>query len=286
MIMNGKTIRKRLDSLYEKAPGIALGAKDKWVVFSDLHLGDGGAGDDFRINDDLFSHVLEKHYGPENFSLILNGDVEELLRYRRQAITHAWKRIYRILEIFQQQKRLMKIFGNHDYELHLPKRRPRRIPVQETVKLDFRGWTIFVLHGHQASWFLELFRFLVIVSLRFLARPLRIRNYSVARSSRKKFAVERAIRETGCTIAPSLWFPACSIRDAPSAKKGSPPSRLMRAASAWFIGQTEIGTHARLRAVGPRPRLRTRPPFSGWFCRKKLLIISSLESGFSRSLTP
>jgi hypothetical protein len=200
MIMNGKTIRKRLDSLYEKAPGIALGAKDKWVVFSDLHLGDGGAGDDFRINDDLFSHVLEKHYGPENFSLILNGDVEELLR--------------------------------------------------------------------------------------FLARPLRIRNYSVARSSRKKFAVERAIRETGCTIAPSLWFPACSIRDAPSARKGSPPSRLMKAASAWFIGQTEIGTHARLRAVGPRPRLRTRPPFSGWFCRKKLLIISSLESGFSRSLTP
>ena len=185
----------RLESLYENAPSISLSAKDKWVVFSDLHMGDGGAGDDFRINADLFSHTLEKHYGPENFGLILNGDVEELLRYRRQAIAHSWKRIYRLLDAFRQQKRLIKIFGNHDYELNLPNRRPRRIPVQETVKFDFHGQTLFVLHGHQASWFLELFRFLVAMSLRFLARPLRIRNYSVARSSRKKFAVERRVYE-------------------------------------------------------------------------------------------
>jgi len=163
------------------------------VVFSDLHMGDGGGGDDFRINADLFSYALEECYGPGNFGLILNGDVEELLRYSRRAIARAWKRIYRQMESFRQRGRLIKVFGNHDYELNLPGRRPRRLPVQEAVKLEFGGQTIFILHGHQASWFLELFRFLVAMSLRFLARPLRIRNYSVARSSRKKFAVERRV---------------------------------------------------------------------------------------------
>ncbi len=63
------------------------------------------------------------------------------------------------------------------------------------MKFGFHGQTIFILHGYQASFFLELFRFLIALSLRFLAQPLHIRNYSVARSSSKKFAIEKKIYE-------------------------------------------------------------------------------------------
>ncbi len=89
--MGSKKIQKRLASLYETAPTVPLSEREKWVIVSDLHMGNGKGGDDFRINADLFANALEKHYLRHGFGLVLNGDVEELLRFSRKAIARSRK---------------------------------------------------------------------------------------------------------------------------------------------------------------------------------------------------
>lgn len=53
----------------------------KFVVFSDIHITEIGNRQDFfaRTNKALYLDLLATFYSPENFSLIENGDVEELL---------------------------------------------------------------------------------------------------------------------------------------------------------------------------------------------------------------
>jgi len=53
----------------------------KFVVFSDIHITEIGNRQDFfaRKNKDLYLDLLATYYSPEGFSLIENGDVEELL---------------------------------------------------------------------------------------------------------------------------------------------------------------------------------------------------------------
>ena len=48
---------------------------------SDLHLGDGGPRDDFRPNAELVHDVLRDYYLEAGYSLVLNGDIEELQRF-------------------------------------------------------------------------------------------------------------------------------------------------------------------------------------------------------------
>lgn len=58
-----------------------LPAAGRHVVFSDIHITDKGNRQDFfdRANKALYLDVLRSHYSPGEFTLIENGDVEELL---------------------------------------------------------------------------------------------------------------------------------------------------------------------------------------------------------------
>lgn len=180
---------RKLDRLYEKAPVLHLGADDKLVVFSDLHLGDGGADDDFRKNADLFLAVLRGRYLEEKFTLVLNGDIEELARFRLKRIRARWKDVYRAWEEFAARGALFKLVGNH--ELTLLRHRDLPFPVSEALKIRLGGKSLFVAHGHQTSHLNWAFQTLGILFLRWLLRPLRIGNYTVAHSSRRRFRVER-----------------------------------------------------------------------------------------------
>jgi UDP-2,3-diacylglucosamine pyrophosphatase LpxH len=180
--------------LAEGAPVRRLSRGEKVVVFSDLHLGDGGRRDDFLPNAELLTGALRRYYLPDRYTLVLNGDVEELQRFHLPKIRRQWAGFYELLGEFARRGRLERLVGNHDAELALlddPYPAPRLL---ESLRLVLGGGeSLLLFHGHQASYLQTRFLGLVAVLLRYVANPLGIRNWSVARASRRRFRVERRV---------------------------------------------------------------------------------------------
>ena len=186
-------LSQKLDRLFKKAPVLQLQAEDKLVIFSDLHLGDGGGNDDFKKNGDLFLAAMRRYYLEKRFTLVLNGDIEELARFRLKRITARWAEVYRVWAEFAARGSLVKLVGNHDLVLLRRHARDLPFPVSEALKICLGDKSLFVLHGHQTSHLNWFFQNLGILFLRWLLRPLGIGNYTVAHSSRRRFHVEQRV---------------------------------------------------------------------------------------------
>ncbi|GAB1484374.1 metallophosphoesterase family protein [Treponema sp.] len=171
------------------APVLKLKDKDKVLVISDFHMGDGGRLDDLRRNGDLLIDILEKRYLAEGWYLVLNGDIEELQRYRLHNIRRHWKKLYDIFDRFNERGLLYKIVGNHDEDLKDEPNYPYKL--YDALKIETNELPIFVFHGHQASQMYSKYNGLVRASLRYLFSPLGIRNISSARSPSRRFHVEK-----------------------------------------------------------------------------------------------
>jgi UDP-2,3-diacylglucosamine pyrophosphatase LpxH len=185
---------KTLEKLFANTPNINISDNDELVIFSDLHMGNGSKIDDFLHNGLLFQRIIEDYYEKKNFTLILNGDIEELQRFNLKSVTKRWKEIYEIFKRFYNRRSLFKLVGNHDYELFLPKKTPDDIPIREAVKLRYNDQSIFIFHGHQAGHKINrCIHRLILIILRFFANTLRITNYSVAHNKRKKFGIEKRV---------------------------------------------------------------------------------------------
>lgn len=182
---------KTLEELFNSSKELSIDQESKIVIFSDLHMGNGRSLDDFRPNAHLFEHALQEYYIQNGFQLILNGDVEELHRYSLQEIRSAWSHIYALFDLLHREKRLYKIYGNHDSKLFALPGEDLRYPLLASLKLDYHGHKLFFFHGHQASFFYEKFNELMGLLLRVFAKPLRIRNYSVAHNKEKAFTIEK-----------------------------------------------------------------------------------------------
>lgn len=191
MKITSKIVYQNLDKLFQAAPTIKLKKKDKWVIFSDLHMGDGGSTDDFKRNSGLFQVALKDYYLKQDFGLILNGDVEELQRFRLKKIMAKWQSVYAILDQFHAAGKLIKTIGNHDLELSLMKELPMPYQHYETFKFNYKGDHIFIFHGHQASKKFQQHNKLIGFLLKYFANPLGIKNYSVAHSSTKQYNIEK-----------------------------------------------------------------------------------------------
>lgn len=191
MDMLTRKMQNKLGRLLRAAPELVPGVDHRLVIFSDLHLGDGGGNDDFKKNADLFLAVLRRRYLQENFTLILNGDIEELALFPLKRIMASWGDIYRAWAEFAGRGALIKLVGNHD--LGLLRHRPRALPfpVIEALKIRLNDKSLFVVHGHQTSHLNWAFQTLGILFLRWLLHPLGFGNYTVAQSSRRRFRVER-----------------------------------------------------------------------------------------------
>ena len=183
--------QQNLRRLFEQTPEEPLPPKRRIVIFSDLHIGNGGPNDDFRTNAELFLEVLRSYYLEREYGLILNGDVEELQRFRLPDITSRWRDVYEVFDQFEQQDRLRRLVGNHDMDLLINTN--HRFCVENALRLRYHGNTIFLFHGHQTSRAFERYNRLVGVGLRVFANPLRITNFSVARDSRKRFRAEEEV---------------------------------------------------------------------------------------------
>ena len=191
MKITNKIVYKNLDELFDKSEIIPLSETDKYVIFSDLHMGDGSSTDDFKDNSSLFIKALEEYYFERNFSLILNGDVEELQRFSLKKITKQWPEVYHAFDKFHEKGRLIKTFGNHDLEL--PVYHAEKFPYKllEAFRLQYKDDFIFFFHGHQASKKFQQHNKLIGFTLKYLADPLGIKNYSVAHDSMKQYKIEK-----------------------------------------------------------------------------------------------
>jgi UDP-2,3-diacylglucosamine pyrophosphatase LpxH len=187
------TIRDTLDDLFASAPRVTLSPKDRIVIFSDLHVGDGGPRDDFRRNADLVQEVLRGHYLSKGYALVLNGDIEELQRFRLSAIQSRWRELFSLFQEFHRKTALYKLVGNHDEALRSFERGPGEPPLLDALRLSYHDDTLFLFHGHQATIFFERFNDLSGFFLRYFANSLRIPNFPVMYESRKKYRTEHRV---------------------------------------------------------------------------------------------
>ncbi len=188
-----KLIYSQLDELYDSSEKLVCDQSSKYVIFSDLHMGDGSAKDDFRQNSELFKTAIEGYYLKKDFNLILNGDVEELQRFSFKKIEKKWSAVYDVFRKFDEKGNLFKLIGNHDIALCLPNKNESRFKIHHGLTLQSEEGDILIFHGHQASMAYKRLNKIVGYTLRYLANPLRIKNYSVSHSSRKQYTIERRV---------------------------------------------------------------------------------------------
>ena len=190
--MKKSSIEQNLCSLFKETVETTLNTKDKIVIFSDLHLGDGGKGDEFKKNSKLFKRILKKYYLKNEYKLVLNGDIEELQKFSLHKINKQWKKIYNLFKKFEKNDRLYKIIGNHDYDL-FNKKNTHPFKILPALKLNYKNNILFIFHGYQADYFVEKFNTLLGYVIRYIFKPLGIKNYSTAYDSKKKFKVEKNV---------------------------------------------------------------------------------------------
>jgi UDP-2,3-diacylglucosamine pyrophosphatase LpxH len=158
---------RRFDELLEDngeyTVTLEYGDGQKYAVFSDLHMGDGTYGDNFKQNEATFKKALE-YYREKEYTVILLGDIEEFhqftldkIRQRYQEIGNN-KSIYNKLREFLQNNRLYRVFGNHDIEwaIYDPLAKEKQKAAPEAIKLK-KGEEVHIMltHGHQAEEYYE-----------------------------------------------------------------------------------------------------------------------------------
>ena len=67
-------------------------AGQKYVLLSDIHLGDGGRADDSRNNEQALVDAL-RHYAGAGYTLLLLGDIEEFWQFDLEAVVGALQRL-------------------------------------------------------------------------------------------------------------------------------------------------------------------------------------------------
>jgi UDP-2,3-diacylglucosamine pyrophosphatase LpxH len=184
---------RELAKLFDESPEIQLAKTDKIVIFSDLHIGNRGRQDDFVRNSASFMHILEHYYLENDYTLVLNGDIEELQKFSLKKIITRWPELYRLFQQFEHKGALYKITGNHDLELQYLKNPLLKTAILKGLKLNYQGHRIAIFHGHQASLIMERFYLLWKILLRLFANPLGIKNISYSHDNDTRFKTERRV---------------------------------------------------------------------------------------------
>lgn len=188
-------INKLLLNLYHKTRVLDISDTDKIIIFSDLHMGNRKRQDDFRKNAQMFSKILKEYYFERGYTLILNGDIEELLKFSLRKITKKWPQVFNLYKKFADRGRFYKIWGNHDFELPYKHDYMFKEQLYEALRLRYKGNLLFLFHGHQASNLVEKYNNISSLVLRYIAKPIGLKNASTAYNSKRKYSVEKRIYE-------------------------------------------------------------------------------------------
>jgi hypothetical protein len=150
--MKGSNIAKLASSMTAIAAGCpseGLRDESRYVIVADLRMGDGGSKDELAKARKAIFAILGKWYFPRGYTLVLNGDIEDLRRFWLKDILAAWPEMYALFDSFKEKGRLRKIVGERD----LPLLRLRSYPYElsQGLRLDVQKSFLLVFHGHQAS---------------------------------------------------------------------------------------------------------------------------------------
>jgi UDP-2,3-diacylglucosamine pyrophosphatase LpxH len=189
--MKYKEFFRSFSSFAQAIPSEELHEGSRYLFLSDLHLGDGSKRDAMRRNRGLLLETLARWYAERDYSLVLNGDIEELSKFSIGDIRFAWSSFFGILDDFASRGKLRKIVGNHDLALLRAPRYP--YPLIHGLALGWKGKRILAFHGQQASRFFVDYDYVSEFMVRYLAKPLRIRDASVSSDYRRKYKAERRI---------------------------------------------------------------------------------------------
>ena len=146
----------------------------KFIVFSDQHKGRKNNADDFMVCEKNYVAALH-YYFNENFFFINLGDGEELWENNIFQVKKYNSASFEKEKLFQQQKRFVKIYGNHDLywandptaSLQLQSIYGEKVPIYEgcilTTSINQKPFQIYLTHGHQGdlqsdgNWFSKFF---------------------------------------------------------------------------------------------------------------------------------
>jgi len=194
-------IQENLEKTYTRSRRVKIDKTSKIIILSDFHLGSGKSRDEFRKNARLVMTVLREWYLPRGYTLILNGDIEELHRLKLKTVSRSWESLYEIFMEFKKGPGLYKIIGNHDASPSYAKtagRSPVEVEINKDILdsliLEYGDHEMLILHGHQASLYSSPFRHrLNRFILRYLAHPLHINNIKRDFLSDKPLKAEQRI---------------------------------------------------------------------------------------------
>jgi len=162
----------------------------KVLIISDLHMGT-GTRDDLYHNGEMLTCLLEEYYLRNGWNLVLNGDIEELQGYSLDYIREKWAGLYRVFNLFANENRLYKIVGNHDEQLLLKRHASYPYPLHSVIKIETGSVCAYVYHGHQLSAIYARFNRLMGVAIRYILKPIGIKNITDSRNPYKRFHVEK-----------------------------------------------------------------------------------------------
>jgi len=191
LTMKFKEFLASFASFLSECPREEAGRSSRYVFLSDLHMGDGGTRDDLAHNRELLEAILARHYLERGYTLVLNGDIEDLSKFRYSDIRTAWASLYEVFDAFAKADRLRKIVGNHD--LGLLKIRDYPYGLIHGLVLEHGPDLLFAFHGHQGSPFFTNHDYISHFVVRYLAKPLAIKNSSVDDHGKRRFRLERRI---------------------------------------------------------------------------------------------
>lgn len=180
-----RAVNKALDRAYGAAREtvIPIPLDDmRFVIFSDLHKGTKDGADDFAKSETGYRNALH-HYIQGGFTLIVNGDVEELWENDPQPVLDTYKTTLDLeREFHEPHARYLRTWGNHDDNWGIPDlvrthlwKIFNDLEVPETILLSVRDGDqvlghILILHGHQGTLFSDRLR---VFSRRFVRTVVR-----------------------------------------------------------------------------------------------------------------
>jgi len=148
--------------------------KDKFIIFSDQHKGARDGADIFALAEKNYLAALE-YYFNNHFFYINLGDSEELWENLFFTVKRHNKATFDAEKIFLQERRFIKLFGNHDLywdndplaSVNLRKIYGQHVNIYEGMILktivNKKPFEIFMTHGHQGdlqsdgNWFSKWF---------------------------------------------------------------------------------------------------------------------------------
>lgn len=176
----------------DSCPRENLDLAGRYLFISDLHAGDGGGRDDLERNRYLIESILDRWYLERDYTLVLNGDIEELQKFRLPDIRAAWPGLFATFDSFHEREKLRKIVGNHDNDLLDLRDYPW--PLYPGLILQSGNDRVTVFHGHQSSDLYSKYENMTGFLIRYVVKPLHIRNSGgLPKDARRRFAKERRI---------------------------------------------------------------------------------------------